>query len=293
MLLHDVNAIPTANVPLTAAALKQEAAPRSGDSVVRGQNKDKPNDITIKQALTAIGGAAIGAGIETVGNTASSIVNLPKAVHQAYKTVWTTELIGPVLKTALSALLPVGALAAPILTALVSCGIGIFHGAAEGMENGLGAAVKATAEDVKTFHTELSPKLVEKMQEIAMRELPEGQQPYDIKITEAGKGIVGAAAGAVIDGTGVGAITLLRTPQGVLKMYKEIFKDQGPVLAILESVLVLPAAVLATPIATVAGAVYGVYKGFADAYQDGLSKSVRERFHDVSTYGEWVRNAVV
>jgi hypothetical protein len=155
------------------------------------------------------------------------------------------------------------------------------------MEHGLGEAVKATAKDVKTFHKDLASKAVNELQNLETPHLKPGEKPYDIKVIEAGKGIVGAAAGAVIDGTGVGGLTLAKLPKGSYRVYEAIFKsDIGPVAKTTASILAPVVIALATPLATVGGAVYGVYKGFADAYKEGLADSVKNRFHDVKEYHE-------
>jgi hypothetical protein len=283
--------ISSANYPANAAVknqVKTQDAPAqpATDTVALSDSDSKKEDITIKQAVTGLAGAVAGAAIEGVGNTLSSVVNLPRATYYAGKALWKTEMIGPVLKTSLAMLLPVGALAVPVLTALGSIGYGMFHGFQEGVEKGLGSAVKETAKDVKYFHKDIAQKAVDGLQQIETGHLPEGQEPYDIKVIEAGKGLVGAAAGAVVDGVGVGAVTLGNTPRGVYKAYKHILTSDeiGPVLKTTASLLVLPAAVLATPLATVGGAVYGVYKGFGDAYRDGITKSAGERFNDVKEY---------
>lgn len=295
MTLQGVSTTP---YPVQAAAQNQvksqeptNAAPPA-DTVTLNEPEEK-KDITIRQALTGFAGAAAGAVIETVGNTASSIVNLPKATYLAYKALVNTEMIGPVLKTTIAALLPVGALAVPILTAIGSCGYGMFHGFGEGVEHGLGGAIKETAQDVKFFHKDIAQKAVKGLQEIETGHLPEGQEPYDIKVIEAGKGLVGATAGAVIDGVGIGGVTLLNTPRGIFKAYSEIFKsDQGPVLKTCESLLVLPAALLAAPFATVGGAVYGMYSGFGEAYRKGIPESVTKSAENVTEYAKMINKAL-
>ncbi|MCE1247247.1 MAG: hypothetical protein LWY06_11435 [Firmicutes bacterium] len=271
---------------------KEEAAPQNtNDSVVINDEKPK-NDITIKQAITGLGGALIGAGIEGVGNTASSIVKLPRATFKAAKAIWNTELIGPVLKTSLTALLPVAVIATPVLTCLGSIGYGLFSGFEDGKDKGLGATVKEAAQDVKKFHTEIAEKAVDSLQEIETFHLEQGQKPYDIKLVEAGKGLIGAVAGAPVEAVGVGGLALLKTPRLTYKAYESILKsDQGPVLKTTESLLVPFAAVLAAPLCTVGAAVYGVYKGFGDAYKDGLGESVKNRFNDISEFNKLTQKA--
>lgn len=257
-------------------------------------SKSRKEDITIGQAFKALAGAACSVPIETVGNTLSTVVNLPKGVYHAYKTVWNTELIGPVLKTAISALIPITAVAAPVLVAVASAGFGIYRGASEGCEHGPGEAINKSIEDVKYFHKDIAKKVVDSLQDLETHHLPEGEKPYDIRVIDAGKGLIGAAAGATIDGAGVGGLTLLKTPKGLYRAYEMLAKDShiGPVLKTTIGLLIPPAAVLATPLATVGGAVYGLYKGFGDAYRDGVSKSVENRLDDVHKYHDLTKKAL-
>ncbi|GEM_PF-1752647 len=280
-------------VPMATQQVKKEepeqqnTATNTTDTATVNQDTHNKHDITIGQAFRGLAGGVAGAAIETVGNTASSLVNLPKATFHAGKTIWKTDVIGPVLKTSLSVLLPVAVIATPVVVALGSLGYGLFHGFGEGVEHGIGEAVKATAKDVKTFHKDLASKAVNELQNLETPHLQPGEKPYDIKLVEAGKGIVGAAAGAVIDGVGVGGLTLAKTPKGAYRIYEAILKsDQGPVLKTTESLLAPIAIALASPLATVGGAVYGVYKGFADAYKEGLVDSVKNRAHDVKEFHE-------
>jgi len=266
---------------------QQNTAADTTDNVELNQDAQDRHDITIAQAFKGLVGAAAGATIETVGNTASSLVNLPKATYHAAKTIWKTDVIGPVLKTSLTALLPVAVAATPALVALGSLGFGIFRGFSEGMEHGLGQAVKASVKDVKSFHNDLASKAVNELQEFETPHLEPGEEPYDIKIIEAGKGILGATAGAVIDGAGVGGLTLAKLPRGTYRTYEAILKsDVGPVAKTTAGILAPVVIALATPLATVGGAVYGVYKGFADAYKEGLVDSVKNRVHDVKEFHE-------
>jgi len=248
---------------------------------------DDKKDITIGQAITALGSAVVVAGIETVGNTASSIVNAPRATYYAYKALWNTEMIGPVLKTTIGALLPVATVAAPVLTALGSCGFGLVRGFTESLEGGMGQAVKTAVSDVKYFHKDLAGKLVEELGKYEVEQLPPGQKPYDIKVLEAGKALVGGVAAGAVDGVGIGLITLVRTPQGTFKLLSEIWKsDQGPVLKTTETLLVPLGVVLATPLATVAGAVYGLATGAKEGYTNGLGAAAKKAGENVKDYWE-------
>lgn len=239
--------------------------------------QEEEKDWTIGQALSGLGGAVVGAAIETVGNTASSLVRLPETVYQSYKALYNTEQIGPVLKGTIALLLPAAAIATPVLVALGSAGYGLFHGFQEGVENGIGSAAKECGQDVKKFHNELSGKLIDELRKYEAQPLEPGEEPYDIKVIEGGKALLGAAAGAAIDGVGIGLVTLGQTPRGVVKAYKEIWQsDLGPVQKVTLSALVPPAAVLAAPLGVVGGALYGLAIGAKEGYTNGLGASVEK-----------------
>lgn len=254
---------------------------------------EEPRDITIRQAFEGLASAVVVAGIETVGNTASSIVRAPQALVYSYKALWNTEQIGPILKTAIACVLPPCALAAPILTAIGSAGFGIFRGFDEGAHHGIGKAVEQAGKDVKQFHTEMAGGLIETIQEYEATPLAPGAKPYDIRVLEAGKGLVGGVVAGVVEGASVGAITLVRTPQGVAKAFSEIWtSDQGPVLKTCESLLVPAAAVLAAPLGLVGGAVFGIVTGFRDGYTKGVGEAIHNSGDVVKKYNDMTRDAL-
>lgn len=276
---------------LTPQMLPVRRSPLAPTSVA---NVSEQNDITIGQAVSGLVGAAAVATIETVGNTASSLIQTPRAVGQAYKTLYNTELVGPVLKTAIAVTLPVALVAGPVLTALGSFGFGLFRGATEAVENGLGSAIKEGCNDVKYFNTELAGKLVDGLKELESAALPEGEKPYDIKVLEAGQGLVSGIAGAAIVGGGVGAVVALRTPQCVIRAYEELWKsdDIGPVAKTTLSLLVPPAAIVAAPLGLVGGAVYGLGKGFAKGYSEGITPAIGSAVETVEQVNDGIREAL-
>jgi hypothetical protein len=284
-----VSTIGTALLPRYTAP----SAPPSAPPAPPAPPADPPkNDISIKQAVSGLAGAVAVGAIETVGNTACSLIQTPRALAQAYKTLYKTDMIGPVLKTAIAITLPVGLVAGPALTALGSLGFGIYRGASEAIEHGLASAVSEGVKDIGRFNNDLAGKAVEAMKDAETEHLPAGQKPYDIRVIEAGKGLVGGVAGAVIDGAGIGLITLVRTPQGVGKAYKAIWtSDQGPVLRVTESLLVPPAAIIAAPLATVGGALYGLVTGFGTGYSKGLGESINNSAKTVGKVNDAISEA--
>ncbi len=274
-----------------AAASTPAAAENAPEPAPEPAAQFHPRDITIRQAVSGLAGAIATAGIETVGNTASSLVRLPQATFQAYKTLINTPQIGPVLKTAIALTLPVGALAAPVLTAIGSAGFGLFHGADVGVEKGFSAACQTGTKDVKRFDQEISGTLVQSMKSWETEPLPAGQKPFDIHPAGAVKGLAAGLVGAVVDGAGMGALTLARTPQGIGKAFSEIKNsEQGPVLKTTESLLVLPAATLAAPLALVGGALVGLVSGSAEGYKNGFISGADKTVHYVKEFNDGVND---
>lgn len=255
---------------------------------------EEPKDITIGQAVSAFVGAAAGAVIETAGVTTLSLLSTPRNVIQAYKTLWNTERLGPILKTTLGALIPAAAVATPVAAALGSCVYGLYRGFTQGMEGGVGHAISETAGDVNNFRKEMGGKLIQWLKEVETEPLPPGEEPYEIRVIEGGKGLVGAAAGAVIDGVGVGAITLVNTPRATVKAFRTILKDEdhGPIWKTTVGLLVPPVAILATPIGLVGGALWGLGTGAAKGYSEGLGESLTNSVDNVRKFNKIVNEAM-
>lgn len=278
-----------------ATALSARPMPvRSGFVRSSSEEEQPPRDISVGQALSAFVGAGAGAVIETVGVTALSIASTPRNVVQAYKTLWNTERLGPILKTTLGALIPAAAVATPVAAALGSCLYGMYRGFTEGMKGGVGEAIRETAGDVNDFRKQMGGKLIAWLQEVETEPLPPGEEPYEIKVIEGGKGLVGAAAGAVIDGVGVGAVTLVNTPRALVKAFRTLARDEdhGPIWKTTVGVLIPPVALLATPLGVVGGALWGLGTGAAKGYSEGLGPSVKGSVDTVRKYNELVRGAL-
>ncbi|MHB2015918.1 MAG: hypothetical protein ACYCW6_03120, partial [Candidatus Xenobia bacterium] len=231
---------------------------------------------------------------ETVGNTVSSLYQTPRALAHAYKAIWNTKQIGPVLKGTLMLALPIALPAGPALTAIGSAGFGLFRGFEKDAveKKGFVEAVKTGAKDVKTFNTDLAGKLVDGLHEFETEPLPPGKKPYDIKVVEAGKGLAAGVVGAAVDGPAIGVITTARVPKGFYKAMKEIWsKDNniGPVLKSCATILAVPAAVLAVPFSFVGGAVYGFATGLHDGYSKNFTEGVKTIGHNVSQYNDATR----
>lgn len=279
--------------PNHTANFQKTAAP--AQAPVQAQGEDFDGDkMTWGQAGRGLIGAVIGAGVETVGNTASSLVRLPGAVGRTYKALIGTEMLGPVLKTTIgAALLPV-AVAVPVLVAIGSAGYGMFHGFTAAAEHGIAAAATETAKDVKKFHETISgTALREALSEFENAKLEPGKEPYEIKIVEGARGLAAGATAAVVDGVGVGAVTLINTPRGVIKAANEIWKSDASLPTKTVATILIPAgAALAAPLGTVGGAIYGLVVGTKDGYTDGYGKAVSKSVETVGDYAKMVNEAL-
>ncbi|MFA5509017.1 MAG: hypothetical protein WC423_26575, partial [Vulcanimicrobiota bacterium] len=91
----------------------QQEAPQAQESVTfSGGNGVGWGDAAVGLVTGVATGAVtgVGAGLSAVKHSALGTV-------EAYKALWTNETIGPVLKTAMGALLPVATVGVPILSA--------------------------------------------------------------------------------------------------------------------------------------------------------------------------------
>jgi hypothetical protein len=280
----------------TQAAEKATDNGQAVEAPPRDQYEQK-QEITIPQAFKAVGSAITGGIITSVGATGSMLYNLPRATVEAGKTIWKTDMIGPVLKTTLTALLPVAVAAAPALSLIAGIGVGMFVGFDEVVEHdSFSEATKKSLKNVKEFHTDMAPRAIDEMAEWQTPHLQPGEKPFDLKPLTAVKGIAGAVAGATIEGAGMGFSTLVHTPGGFVRAYHELIKsdDIDPVLKTTAGLLIPPAAVLASPLVAIGGTVYGTYKGFADTYNEdkGFNENISERLNDVKQWNRFLTKAI-
>lgn len=261
-------------------------------------NPSEPKDIDEKNFSWADLGrglaSAVGAAaVTTVGMTASSLVRAPQALYESGKALVNTDMIGPVLKCTIAPLLLGAALAAPILTAVGSAGYGLYKGFVVGVEKGPSEAVKQAGQDVGTFHNELAGQLIDGIRQVSTMELPQGEQPYDIRIGGALKGLAGATVGAAVDGVGIGAVTLFNVPRALYKVNDAIWSSEASLpLKVGGSVLSIPAAPIAVALGTVGGAVFGMALGARDGYTEGLGTAASNSAEHVSDYARAVDKAL-
>lgn len=249
--------------------------------------------VTWGEAFEGLASAVAVAGIETVGNTLSSVANLPKATYHAYRAVLKTPQIGPVLKTCIAATLPAAVVAAPVITALGSFGFGLWRGFTEGVENGIGKAVEAGVSDVKYFHKDMAGQLVKAMSEYEVEELPPGEKPFDISIVGGAKGLAAGVTAGAIDGVGIGASVLLHTPRAAFKAGEALWESDASLpLKVIGTALIPPTAVIATPLGIVGGALYGLATGAHAGYTKGYGEAVSNAVETVGDFNKMVHEGL-
>lgn len=115
----------------------------------------------------------------------------------------------------------------------------------------------------------------------------------DIQFVAGARGLAAGLTCAVIEGAGMGLVGAIRTPQGVVKFYQEIWTgSQGLMLKTAESLLVVPGAVIAAPLLTVAGTVIGLLQGTQEGYHNSYTSAVKQAAGDVKEFERITREAL-
>ena len=228
-------------------------------------------------------GSVLGGTIEGTGAALASLVKSPRITYEAIRGVWKSKMLGPVLKSTLTPVILAAGLATPVLATLAGVGYGMFEGFTEGSSKSPVAAVTKSIDTCKQMHGKFTKQIVEGIRDMATKEPTSPEEVYEIKVIEAGTGLVSSAISAGIDGVGIGATTLLHLPQGYLKISKELWKSDAALpLKVGGQFLATAGAALAVPLATVGGALYGLGIGAYHGYQQGLVESVKSAGHDVA-----------
>jgi len=257
-----------------------------------GKELDEHNFSWLDLGKGIVGGA-LGGAVEGVGIGASSLVRSPQVAYHTLKGVWKSKMLGPVLKTTLTPVIIAAGVTAPVFAALGGTLYGMFEGFKEGAEKNPLAAIPAAGKTVQTFHNELAGKAVEAVHELSSKEPETPEQVYEIKVIEAGKGLLGGAAAAAVVGAGVGASTLVNLPMGYVRASQEIWKSDAALpLKVGGQLLATGAAALAVPLTAVGGALYGLGTGAYHGYSDGFFSSVGDAGKDVKKYHDAVCEVV-
>lgn len=262
--------------PMPAAAKAPEAQEQqtfSSDSVGWGD-----------AAVGLITGTATGA-VTGLGAGLSSIKHSLLGTAEAYKSLYTNETIGPWLKTAIGALIPVATVGVPVLSAVGGAFYGLYSGFVAGATEGFSSGMSQGFKDVSDFNKELMPAAREEIREFGEEKLEEGEEKFDISPIRAGEAIISGLGNTVVGGVGIGLSTASQIPEAFITANKAINKsDMGLPLKTVSHVVSLPLAVLAAPIGVAGGALFGLGSGAFYGYQDGLVDSFKKTAEHVGDY---------
>ena len=230
-----------------------------------------------------LAGAVVGAAVDGVAMTACSVPLAAKAIVNAEKALYKTELLGRTLKCVLAPVVALAGVASIPLVAIGSIGYGLFSGFVKGAEENPLAVVGKGLEDTGTFNKTVGKYVNEGLQELAEVPLPEGQKKYDINVVE---GVVGLASGVmtgVADGVSGLALSAVYGPKMVIQAEKELlFKSDAALPLKVGGAILLPFAYpLGVAAATIGGTVYGAGKGVKDGYTDGMGAALGNCGKDV------------
>ena len=288
------------NFPGRVAPQAAPAAAESESAVVADQVEVKSDRKEIDEKEFSwldlgkgIVGSVIAGAIEGVAGAAAGVVKSPRITLEAVRGVWTSKMLGPVLKATLTPVILTAGLVAPVFTAIGGLGYGMFEGFVEGAEKNPLAAGSKAIETTKKMHGTVTKELVSGIRELASKEPNSPDDVYEIKVIEGVKGLASSATSAVIDGVGIGASTLVNTPRAYVKVSQELWQsDTALPLKVGGQFLATAAAVVATPLGVVGGALYGLGKGAFNGYQQGFIEANVSAAKDVAKFHDAVSEFV-
>lgn len=245
------------------------------------------------KAIRAIPSAVAGAVICGVGAGAASLVDVPRVGLNAAHALWNTPKIGTNLKVMTGALLPFGAAASMILSPIAGALYGLCTGFVNGAERGVLAAADMAAHDVGRYHKEAVGSAIKWLKEEQTSNLPEGQEPYDISLKGAAKGLAGAAVGGTMTGVAATALAAGYAIPGAIRLEAELWKSDIPFPFKVVGTPIVPVAVgLGAALAPAAGALFGIGMGAKDSYTDGIGKAVSNQGDAIKEANKFLFKAV-
>lgn len=232
-------------------------------------------------------GSVLAGTIEGTGGLVAGAIKTPRITYEAVKGTWNSKMLGPILKSTITPVVLAAGLAAPAFTALAGTGYGLFEGFVKGAEEGPLAAASQAVETCKKMHGHFTDRIVDGIREAATKEPASPDEVYEISLVEAGKGLVGAAAAAAIDGVGVPLSVAWHIPGLYGEVTENIWQSDASVpLKVGGQLLATAATALALPLSAVGGALYGMGKGAVDGYQHGAGTSVHNALEDLKQLNE-------
>lgn len=235
-------------------------------------------------------GAAVVVPVEVVGNTVAVTLRLPNVVSEAYRNTWATQQVGPNIKVLTSALIPVAAATLPALVAVASALCGIGYGAYAGMQYGALNAVRPAFGHIEHVWKWGGSDALAFFTREMRAPLKPGQEPFDIRILEAGKGLVGGVASAAVEALFAGAIGVCRIPQALLRVWTglvpKIAGDSGP-FGLAVGILGTAAVPVAAALCPVAATFFGLGEGAVKGYQGGVAAALEKAVSRVGDFWRW------
>lgn len=238
-------------------------------------------------------GSLISGTIDGTGAAVASLIKTPRIGFEAVRGIWTSKMLGPVLKTTLTPVVLAAGLAAPVFVTLGGIGYGMYEGFVEGSTKNPLAAASKSIETCKQMHGKVTQQVVDSIREMAAKTPNSPEEVMEIKVVEAGKGLISSVASAAIDGAGVGASVLVNTPEAYWNGTKAIWKsDMALPLKVGAQFLGTAAAILATPLGVVGGVLYGLGKGAYNGYSEGVLPGIGHAGKDVAEFHKTARKFV-
>lgn len=256
-------------------------------------HRDSDLGAAAKVMFSLVTAAPAGAAIVGLGNTAVTFIRLPEATWKTYRAIVKTPRVGPVIKSTVALVLPIGIAATPptalLLSTLVGLGYGFYKGCDYSDENGprgLKLGVVKSAELVRKFNdVAVEDGFLKWLEDTWYEPLKEGEEPFDVPIIDGMRGLVSAVLAAPFEAVGLTLVVLRHWPRAVYEMYRAIWSWPDSLLmltfSVAASALGLMAAVLVVPLAPVASLACGLGDTCVEGYRHGIRAAFKKGFERV------------
>lgn len=251
--------------------------------------KDSELGAAAKIMFSLLTAAPAGAVIVGVGNTGVTLVRLPEAIWRTYRALVKTAQVGPVIKTTVALVLPIGIVATPptalISSTLVGMGYGFYKGVdyndakgPRGLKNGIVKSIEL----VRKFNEMVDEGFFGWLEEKWYKPLEEGEEPFDVPIIDGLRGIISAVVVAPFESIGLTGVVLLHWPQTVYRLYQSLWSWPDSLmmltLCIAISALVSVGAVLVIPLTPVAALAFGLGDTCVEGYRHGIRSAFKKGY---------------
>lgn len=265
--------------------------PRQPEEPTKGGFDEK--DFSWLDLGKGIVGSVAGGAIVGTGATVAGVIKAPRITFEAVRGLWKSKMLGPILKSTLTPVVIAAGVTAPVFVAIGGLGYGMFDGFVEGSSKNPWAAVTKSVDTCKQMHGKVTKQVVEGIRDMAAKEPNSPEEVYEIKVIEAGQGLLSSVASAAIDGVGVGASVLVNTPKAYFNLSKSLWKSEAALpLKVGGQFLATAGLVLAAPLGVVGGVLYGLGKGAYNGYTEGVLGGVKAAGHDVAEFHKAASKAV-